>query len=336
MFCPHGVTRYAPPRGAGWRWSLAQAEPPDLILLDVAMPEMDGYEVCRRIKQNPALKDVPVIFVSAMADSLDKVKAFEAGGVDYITKPFDLVEVRARVETHLAVRQQQIEVEIKNRDLARTNEELRVMAGRLLSSADEERRRTALELHDEVTQQLAVLGLETWELEQRLKSPELSTRILEEIRAHIEKLSEGTESISRQLHPSILDNLGLSAAVDSECAAFARSHEIAMPCECGDVPASLPDDVALCLYRVLQESLRNIARHARANRGAVSLERTADGIRLVVRDWGAGFARDAAAGAGLGIASMEQRMRLVRGTLKVTSQPGRGTTVEAWAPLPPE
>jgi two-component system sensor histidine kinase/response regulator len=84
---------------------LARAEPPDLILLDVSMPEMNGYEVCARLKAEPALRDIPVIFISALSDTMDKVKAFRVGGVDYVTKPFQLEEVCARIRTHLRLYQ---------------------------------------------------------------------------------------------------------------------------------------------------------------------------------------------------------------------------------------
>ena len=82
----------------------ARAEPPDLILLDIAMPKMDGYEVCERLKADAALRDIPVIFISALNETIDKVKAFRVGGVDYVTKPFQFEEVQARIHTHLQLR----------------------------------------------------------------------------------------------------------------------------------------------------------------------------------------------------------------------------------------
>lgn len=95
----------------------AQAAPPDLILLDVRMPEMDGYEVCRQLQQNDRTREIPVIFISASGEVLDKVKAFTAGGVDYITKPFQVEEVLARIETHLMLRQLRTQLEIQNAQL---------------------------------------------------------------------------------------------------------------------------------------------------------------------------------------------------------------------------
>jgi phosphoserine phosphatase RsbU/P len=102
----------------------ARRDPPDLILLDINMPEMNGYEVCEHLKADDQLKGIPVIFISALTEPLDKVKAFATGGVDYITKPFQMEELHARVETHLKLRRLQIEVEQTNGRLAAANERM--------------------------------------------------------------------------------------------------------------------------------------------------------------------------------------------------------------------
>ena len=88
----------------------AAASPPDLVMLDVNMPEMDGYEVCRRLKSDERLRDIPVLFISALTEPLDKVRAFQSGGVDFVTKPFNFEEVEARVRTHLELRRQRREL----------------------------------------------------------------------------------------------------------------------------------------------------------------------------------------------------------------------------------
>ncbi len=103
----------------------AEADAPDIILLDIMMPEMDGYEVCRRMKRIEHLKDVPVIFISALNETLDKVKAFAAGGVDYISKPFQCEEVQARLRTHLNIRRLQVRLETQNQQLSQLNDALR-------------------------------------------------------------------------------------------------------------------------------------------------------------------------------------------------------------------
>ena len=99
----------------------ARKDPPDLILLDINMPEMNGYEVCEHLKADESLRGIPVIFISALNENLDKVKAFAIGGVDYITKPFQMEELHARVETHLKLRRLQIELEETNARLAKAN-----------------------------------------------------------------------------------------------------------------------------------------------------------------------------------------------------------------------
>jgi putative two-component system response regulator len=95
----------------------AQSDPPDVVLLDINMPQMNGFEVCERLKADEQLKDIPVIFISALNEIMDKVKAFSVGGVDYVTKPFQIDEVQARVETHLKLRSLQRELEMHNREL---------------------------------------------------------------------------------------------------------------------------------------------------------------------------------------------------------------------------
>jgi two-component system, NtrC family, sensor kinase len=115
----------------------ARGFPPDLILLDIMMPEMDGYEVCSKLKADERTKDIPVIFISALSDVLDKVKAFGVGGVDYITKPFQEEEVLARVSTHLANKRLQKSLQDKNEELAKTNEELANTLQQLKTTQDE-------------------------------------------------------------------------------------------------------------------------------------------------------------------------------------------------------
>jgi len=104
--------------------SSAHLDPPDLILLDIMMPEMNGYQICKHLKLNLGTRDIPVIFLSALDEAMDKVKAFDVGGVDYITKPFQAREVVARVETHLDLRRLQVRLEKANARLEEQNMEL--------------------------------------------------------------------------------------------------------------------------------------------------------------------------------------------------------------------
>ncbi|MDQ2097111.1 MAG: response regulator [Tychonema bourrellyi B0820] len=114
--------------------SAAQRIPPDLVLLDIMMPEMDGYQVCQQLKANEATKDIPVIFISAINDVMDKVKAFAVGGVDFITKPFQLEEVLARIKTHLKICSLQNSLQERNEDLATAIQELQATQEHLIQS----------------------------------------------------------------------------------------------------------------------------------------------------------------------------------------------------------
>jgi two-component system sensor histidine kinase/response regulator len=117
--------------------TVVEADPPDLILLDITMPGQDGYQVCELLKANQLTKDIPVIFISALDDVLDKVKAFSVGGIDYITKPFQVEEVLARVETHLTIRTLQKQLNMKVRDLETLTENLFQANEDLRASNDE-------------------------------------------------------------------------------------------------------------------------------------------------------------------------------------------------------
>jgi signal transduction histidine kinase len=147
-------------------------------------------------------------------------------------------------------------------------------------------------------------------------------------------LSEDVHALSRQLHPAILDDLGLADALRSECASFTEREGVAVVYRPAEVPASLAREAALSLYRVAQEALRNVAKHARTGEAWVTLCTTERKVVLCVEDRGAGFEVTAARSrAALGLSSMRERLRLVRGEVAVESEPGRGTRVTARVPL---
>jgi PAS domain S-box-containing protein len=222
----------------------------------------------------------------------------------------------------------------KEQSLQQTREGLRKLAARLLHAQEEERRRIAREMHDDWTQRLALLGIDLAKLEKHLGTPEKALPLLLAMQEQLVGLSEDVHALSRQLHPSILDDMGLVEALRSECASFSRREGIAVAYRPEEVPATLPKDVALCVYRVAQEALRNLAKHAAVNEAWVSLSAGASELLLRVRDQGVGFDPAAVRSEpGLGLSSMEERVRLIQAKLSVTSAPGRGTSVEVRVPL---
>lgn len=214
--------------------------------------------------------------------------------------------------------------------LAESREALRMLAGGLLSIQEEERRRLARELHDDLTQRLAVLAIEAGKLERQLEA--LPSEIREKIgqmKEQIVKLSSDVHDISRQLHPSIIEDLGLRQAIQSECVNFTKREGIAVEYEPENIPPNIPRNISVCLFRIAQEGLRNIAKHAKVTKAKVKLEGHGHTITLIVEDSGIGFDPSQKRGeAGLGLVSMEERTRLIQGEFRVRSQPGQGTVIQ--------
>ena len=226
--------------------------------------------------------------------------------------------------------------ELKQIELAlqKSEEAVRQLPGKLLIAQEAERRLLAREMHDDLTQRLAVLAIEAGKLEQELDLSGTAPGRLRDMKEQLIKLSEDVHTLSRQLHPSILDDLGLVDALRSECSSFSQREGIAVRCTLEPAPANLPTDIALCLYRIAQEGLRNIAKHADVKEATISLASTEEGILLSVEDEGFGFDPAQFHGKpGLGLVSMEERARLIGGDFSLRSKPGKGTLIEVWAPL---
>jgi signal transduction histidine kinase len=153
------------------------------------------------------------------------------------------------------------------------------------------------------------------------------------MREQLVALSEGVHSLSRQLHPSILDDLGLVDALRAECLSLGQRDGLAIRFRSYDVPDDVSRHVALCFYRVAQEALRNVVRHAQTPRASVRLYAMERELVLCVRDRGVGFAAATRGKTGLGLESMRERARLIRARLTVRSAVGVGTKVTVRVPL---
>ncbi len=211
-------------------------------------------------------------------------------------------------------------------------EALRQLGGRLLSAQEDERTRIARELHDDIGQDLTVLMVQVEYAMQFSREPELRDRF-RAIVASLRQTGTKIRQLSHQLHASELDYIGLAPAVEVLCREFAEHAKFKLTCSCKNIPTSLNNQVALSLYRVVQESLNNAAKHANPRNVSVELVGTDDAISLTILDDGKGFDEATVNRRGLGLISMRERMSLVSGTLSVRSDPGRGTTVHARVPL---
>jgi signal transduction histidine kinase len=156
---------------------------------------------------------------------------------------------------------------------------------------------------------------------------------LKTVREGLIRLSEDVHSIAYQLHPSVLEELGLAEALRTECERKSRHAGFGVTLDLDPVPAAVGKDATLCLYRVAQEALNNVARHARARTASVVLRQVDGGLLLAIRDDGVGFEPgEPRARGSLGLVSMRERLRLVNGTLDIESAPGQGTVIVAWVP----
>lgn len=221
------------------------------------------------------------------------------------------------------------------RTLRQNEHDLRRLAGRLIDAHEEERSRIARELHDDLAQRLAVLAIGIGGLEKRWVGP--TDPVMEELRElknGIVGISRDVHSLSRQLHPSILDDLGLIKAVESECAGVAKREGLEVIFRNEGMPLAIPQDLSLHLYRIVQEGLRNISKHACAEHASVSLRGLDFDVFLSIEDDGLGFEwAEVRERTGLGFLSMRERARLIHGDLAIQSRPNQGTVITLRAPL---
>ncbi len=207
-------------------------------------------------------------------------------------------------------------------------EEVQALAASLLTAQEEERRRVSRELHDQICQQLASLAIDIGGLVADFPPPEGAQSRVADLRARITKVSEETRHIAYELHPSVLDDLGLVASLQSMCKEFSERTKIPVEFTSVAMPPNVPREIASCLYRVTQESLENIAKHSGAKRVSVALTLRKANVVLTVADDGAGFDLEAIKGrGGLGFIGMEERARLINGKLSIAARPGHGTRI---------
>jgi PAS domain S-box-containing protein len=224
-------------------------------------------------------------------------------------------------------------IDITDQKLAQ--QALQTVGGRLLEAQDEERKRIARELHDDISQKLALLSMELAQANRSANgSVEATKERLNEIRQHCSEIAKDIQSLSHQLHYSKLDYLGLVGALKGFCRDFAKQYDVSVEFEEENVPRQLPRQISLCLFRVTQEALHNAVKYSGTQEYIVRLSATQDKVELVITDAGAGFdVAEVTRNQGLGLVSMEERVHLVQGRFNIESKPGKGTEVVVSVPL---
>lgn len=453
--------------------AVIERKKPALLIADVMMPNLDGFNLLRRLRADPETWAIPIIMVSARAGEEERIEGMEHGADDYLVKPFRFRELRARIQSVLelarirretAERERKLRAEadsqralletvlkempagvviarapsgevmlanhqaeqilqrsvsklhgieeysdyqlfrlngsayeLRQQPLARSiqrgevvlAEELKYLrpdgtfrvllansapvrdktgaivasvvafqditdlrqaqeevlrrnrdviddlAGRLITAQEEERRRLARELHDDISQRLALLLLKIEKASKSLDDGRAPVKEqLEKIWKQCSDLAKDVQALSHELHPASLDTLGLVAAVKSFCREFSEETGATVEFIAKDVPPSLPREIALSLFRVIQEALHNAAKYSGEKCFAVHLESKAGEIELEVSDRGTGFDMDGIkSGTGLGLVSMSERIHLLQGRITIESRSNKGTRIFASVPL---
>ncbi len=317
----------------------AAAQPPDLILLDINMPGMNGYEVCQRLKADPLTRKIPIIFISALDEAFDKVKAFAVGGVDYIAKPFQVEEVFARIENQLAVQRLQTRLYQRNSQLQAAESELSEALERSRSLNDriaemtalEERNRIARDIHDSLGHALVALNIQieaaltlwTMDTEQAYislkEAKQLGSNALASVRTSVSGI-----------RADALQGKILEQAIEALLSEFQQTTQIEPTTEI-DLSYPFPNAVNVAVYRIVQEGLTNICKHAQATAVHLSLTTTQQNLRLSLQDNGGGFCLDQQP-SGFGLQGMQERSAALGGQFTVTGDAEKGCHIVASFP----
>jgi signal transduction histidine kinase len=344
--------------------ALARAsENPDLITLDVNLPDVHGFELCRQIKSNPATAHIPILHLSStFVDPESRVHGLASGADAYLAEPIDRAELVATIGALLRLknaenqaRQQAALAESARNELAQlnavledrvrertaeleiANSSLRELSARILQMQDHERKRIARELHDSVGQLLAAIqmNIAVIELEQAKLSPQ-AVKALGDSDSMVLEILRSIRTISHLLHPPLLDESGLPSALKWYVDEFSQRSGVNVALECDPEIGRLPTDLETAVFRVVQECLGNVHRHSASQTATVRLHQQDDRVRLVIQDFGRGIPATKQrelnlGGGGVGLRGMRERVVQLGGELGIQSA-GNGTTVTATLP----
>jgi len=334
-----------------------EREPADVVLLDLAMPVMDGYAVLAHLRERDGdgLR-TPVVVLTADITRDARDRALGLGASDFLTKPFDPTEITLRIQNILVTRfleldlldqKASLEVQVRERTAAlrESLERTRVLSAQrerllrqLVTAQEEERRRVAADIHDDTIQTMVALGLRVELARRKATDPGLLDeldRTLETVRI----ATRGLRDLLFRLHPTVLDRDGLQAALRAEVGRREADGEDGPVVE---LTGSLDEEPGLetrtTLFRIAQEAIANARRHAGASLITVHLANAEGGVVLRVTDDGRGMDPDLVSHprhGHLGLVAMRERAELAGGTFAIASQPGAGTMIEAWLPAGP-
>jgi signal transduction histidine kinase len=307
-----------------------------LVLLDVSMPDIDGFELANLIRQHPRYQNTAIIFISGVhLTDTDRIRGYQRGAVDYISVPVVPDVLRAKVSVFVELYRKTRELEAANNNLRVAEEHLRYLTGRLMQIQDAERRRVARDVHDGLGQYLVGVKMGIDQLARRLSHDNAYHDTVSEISALLNRAINETRTISHLLHPPLLDEIGLGSALAAYSDGFAKRSGIAVSIEVSRELGRLDSDIETALFRVVQESLLNVHRHSQSATASVTLRRENGKIVLRICDQGIGMTATQdpdGTGLGVGLLGIRERIRQLDGKLEIISDRGKGTAVTVTVP----
>jgi signal transduction histidine kinase len=305
-----------------------------VVLMDVSMPELDGFELADMIRQHPRFQETAIIFISAVhLTDLDRLKAYQRGAVDYISVPIVPELLRAKVTVFADLYR-------KTRLLESLNRELRSLSARLITMQDEERRRLARDLHDSVGQCVAAIAMNNGlALNEAPKLSPVATEALRQNSTLVTQLSKEVRTISHLLHPPLLDQVGLMPAIRSYADGFAERSNVKVSVELSEEIGRLAPNIEISIFRIVQECLTNIYRHSGSQTAHIRIWPSSEKLLSVeVSDDGKGIPIEKrismaqGVNRGVGLSGMRERVRELGGTLEIQSSEN-GTSIRAALPI---
>ncbi|HTZ95339.1 MAG TPA: response regulator [Terriglobales bacterium] len=300
-----------------------------VVLMDVSMPELDGFELADMIREHPRFRHTAIIFVSAVhLTDLDRLKGYQRGAVDYLAVPVVPELLRAKVSVFA-------ELHRRARQLEGLNDELRRLSGRLMTLQDEERRRIARELHDSIGQELVAAKMFVDGLLEPKQIPSDQQPAAEASRI-LDRAIQQVRSMSHLLYPPMLDEVGLLSALQWYVDGLSKRSgiEASLEVQPTNFPRFAPE-LETAIFRIIQEALTNVFRHSGAHKTWVSLTQRDGSVVVQVRDDGHGIAEQIAllrpGSIGMGLGGLRQRTQEFRGELRLTNL-NPGTLVEVVIP----
>ncbi len=323
--------------GSGARGiELLEQTQPDLLLADIGLEDpIDGIAVATQARE---VWGIPTVYLTAYGDAETMRRARITEPYGYLLKPFAEQELHATIEIALQQKIARSRQEQKEKAaaqlLVRTEDQLRAVTERLFSTQEGERKAIARDLHDDIGQKIALLQIEFEEACQKLPPGVQQRADFGKILTLIGELADSVREVSHRLHPSILEDLGLVAALRQLAETFHDRHGIPTRFSARKAPENLQPEVAVALYRIAQEALRNVAQHAGPAEVNIALVGGPDKVNLSIRDNGVGFDPESPSQRiGLGLISIVERVEAAGGEVTIQSRPQEGTRIQVKVPL---